>query len=77
MVLLSREFYDENLRPLLAKWMTIWMQQKRVNEVGDDQIASFLQRGPVGDPAAAPSGRTGEEGALRHGSGLPQSQCHD
>jgi hypothetical protein len=52
-VLLSREFYDQKLRPLLARWMTIWMQQKRVNDVSDDKIVGFLQHGPLGDPASA------------------------
>ena len=52
-VLLSREFYNQKLRPLLSRWMTIWLQQKRVNDVSDDKIVSFLQNGPLGDPATA------------------------
>ena len=32
--ILSREFYDAELRPLLTRWILIWLMQKRCKDPG-------------------------------------------
>jgi hypothetical protein len=44
-VLLSKEFYDQQLRPLLARWLLLWLRARKVPILSDEEIIQFLLRG--------------------------------
>jgi len=48
-VLLDRGYYNQLLKPLMARWMLIWMRHQSVR-VADRVILAFLASGPDADP---------------------------
>eukprot|EP01052_Picozoa_sp_SAG31_P062104 SAG31_NODE_21118_length_557_cov_1.224891_2_plen_99_part_01 len=48
-VLLSRSFYDGHLRPLLTRWMVLWLRQSRIRELSEDQAFDYLFLGARDD----------------------------
>ena len=55
-VVLNREYYHTRLQPLLTNWMMIWLKQKQVVGVSDEQLRAFLLHGPLGSPDATGAG---------------------
>jgi hypothetical protein len=45
LVLLSRNFYDIKMKPLLAKWLLLWLRARKLPSVTDDEAIEFLLRG--------------------------------
>ena len=57
LVLLSRAFYHIHLKPLLARWIVIWMSFRQASGLTDDQMYSYLMlvkdSGGIKDKAVA------------------------
>ena len=47
LVVLSKQFYHDELKPLLARWMILWLETFGVNLLDQDQLMSYLLNGPV------------------------------
>ena len=45
LVLLSRKFYKEEMKPILAEWVIIWLISKRMRGVKNDKILAYLLKG--------------------------------
>ena len=51
LILLNKSFYDGQLRPLLARWLLLWLNTKQMSGITDEQCLSFLMNGPRADEA--------------------------
>jgi hypothetical protein len=51
LVLLDRFFYHQQLRPLLAQWLMLFLSTKRLTGITEQQAMTYLMNGPKGDPA--------------------------
>jgi hypothetical protein len=45
-VLLDRPYYRNTLKPLLAKWMLLWLRTKHMTGVEDAVALQYLEKGP-------------------------------
>ena len=50
-ILLNKSFYDSQLRPLLARWLLLYLNTKQMGGINDEQILSFILNGPRADEA--------------------------
>ena len=46
LVVLSRNFYNSRLKPLLVQWLVIWFSLQKKSGLSDAQIREFLMRDP-------------------------------
>lgn len=53
LVLLNREFYHKNLKPLIARWQLLYLRNKRLPTVEDTHLISYMVNGPLKDRQAA------------------------
>lgn len=44
-VILNRTFYTQKMRPLLSKWMVIYLRHMRIKDVSDDSLLAYLMKG--------------------------------
>ena len=45
-VLLDRMYYEKELRPLLTRWLVLWLMQTRIKEVSEETAVEYLMHGP-------------------------------
>lgn len=57
LVLLNPSFYKRSIKPLLARWMYLFVSQKGVHGVPTEHLITYLDKGATGDKAAADSVR--------------------
>jgi len=48
-VLLNADFYHEKMKPLLAKWVMLWMETKHFKGLSDEDLEFYLLHGAVVD----------------------------
>jgi hypothetical protein len=53
MVLLNRNFYHKEIKPLLARWQLLYLRNKRLPTVEDKHLLSYMVNGPLKDRQAA------------------------
>jgi hypothetical protein len=53
MVLLNRQFYHKEIKPLLARWQLLYLRNKRLPTVEDKHLLSYMVNGPLKDREAA------------------------
>ena len=44
-VILNRQFYSSRMRPLLARWIMIFLRHMRIKDVSDDSMLAYLMKG--------------------------------
>ena len=44
-VILNRTFYTTKMRPLLSKWMVIYLRHMRIKDVSDESLLAYLMKG--------------------------------
>jgi hypothetical protein len=52
-VLLDKKFYQNQLKPLMARWQLLYLRHKRLPKVDDRMLLSFMMYGPDADKQAA------------------------
>ena len=53
LVLLNRPFYHKELKPLMARWQLQYLRSKRLPQVEDKHLLSYMMNGPLKDRQAA------------------------
>lgn len=53
LVLLNRSFYNKELKPLMARWMLLYLRNKRLPSVDAKHLLSYMMVGPLKDKQAA------------------------
>jgi hypothetical protein len=53
LVLLNKHFYHKELKPLMARWMLLYLRNKRLPTVEDKHLLSYMVNGPIKDRQAA------------------------
>lgn len=53
LVLLDRQFYSRELKPLMARWQLQYLRNKRLPQVEDKHLLSYMMNGPLKDTQAA------------------------
>jgi hypothetical protein len=53
LVLLNKQFYHKQLKPLMARWQLLFLRNKRLPTVDDRQLISYMVNGPLKDKQAA------------------------
>jgi len=53
LVLLDKNFYHRELKPLIARWHLLYLRHKRLPKVDDQQLLSYMINGPNDDKQAA------------------------
>ena len=53
LVLLSKKFYNKELKQLMARWQLLYLRSKRLPAVEDRHLLSYMVNGPVKDKQAA------------------------
>lgn len=53
LVLLSRAFYQKELKGLMARWQLLYLRNKRLPTVDDNHLISYMVNGPLKDKQAA------------------------
>jgi hypothetical protein len=53
LVLLNRIFYHKQIKPLMARWQLLYLRNKRLPEVEDKHLLSYMMNGPLKDRQAA------------------------
>ena len=43
--LVSKNFYDVNMKPILAQWLLLWLRARKLPILTDDEVIEFLMRG--------------------------------
>lgn len=51
-VILDRDFYHSQLRPLLGRWVLLWLKESRLREFNFDQALDYIIRGDVSSSSA-------------------------
>ena len=46
LILLSRPFYVGQLKPLLCRWMLLWVRKSRLRELKDEEVLAYMMHGP-------------------------------
>lgn len=46
-VLLHRPIYNEKLRPLLCRWMLLYLRYSQIEDASDEEVMSYLTDGPA------------------------------
>ena len=52
-VLLDRDFYSNQLKPLLVRWQLLYLRSKRLPNIEDRHLLSYMANGPLKDKQAA------------------------
>ena len=52
-VLLDRDFYSKELKPLLVRWQLLYLRSKRLPNIEDRHLLSYMANGPLKDKQAA------------------------
>ena len=52
-VLLDRDFYSKMLKPLLVRWQLLYLRSKRLPNIEDKHLLSYMSNGPLKDKQAA------------------------
>ena len=52
-VLLDRDFYSKQLKPLLVRWQLLYLRSKRLPNIEDRHLLSYMANGPLKDKQAA------------------------
>lgn len=52
-VLLDRDFYSKELKPLLVRWQLLYLRSKRLPNIDDRHLLSYMSNGPLKDKQAA------------------------
>lgn len=52
-VLLDRDFYSNQLKPLLVRWQLLYLRSKRLPNIEDRHLLSYIANGPLKDREAA------------------------
>ncbi len=52
-VLLDRDFYNTQLKPLLVRWQLLYLRSKRLPNIEDKHLLSYMGNGPLKDSKAA------------------------
>ena len=52
-VLLDRDFYSMQLKPLLVRWQLLYLRSKRLPNIEDRHLLSYMANGPLIDKQAA------------------------
>ena len=52
-VLLDRDFYAKQLKPLLVRWQLLYLRSKRLPNIEDRHLLSYMANGPLKDKQAA------------------------
>lgn len=52
-VLLDRDFYSAQLKPLLVRWQLLYLRSKRLPNIDDRHLLSYMANGPLKDKQAA------------------------
>ena len=50
LVLLSRPYYDNKLKPILSRWMLLWLRARKLPRMSDDEVTEFLMQGMFSKP---------------------------
>ena len=45
-ILLTRTFYHSQLKPLLCRWMLLWLRKARLRHIKDELALAYLMHGP-------------------------------
>ena len=45
LALVSKNFYDVNMKPVLARWLLLWLRARKLPILTDDDVIEFLMRG--------------------------------
>ena len=53
LILLSRPFYMAQLKPLLCRWMLLWVRRSRLRELKDEELLAYVMHGPRAHPDTA------------------------
>ena len=55
LVILSRNFYKDHLKPLLAKWLLLWLNAKGLarSRIDEDEALNYLMRKKMNVDAAS------------------------
>ena len=53
LVLLNKHYYHKNLKPPMARWMLLYLRNKRLPTVEDKHLLSYMINGPLKDRQAA------------------------
>lgn len=53
LVLLNRQYYHQQLKPLIARWQLLYLRNKRLPTVEDTHLISYMVNGPLKDKQAA------------------------
>jgi hypothetical protein len=52
-VVLDRDFYSQQLKPLLVRWQLLYLRSKRLPNIEDKHLLSYMTNGPLKDHEAA------------------------
>jgi hypothetical protein len=52
-VVLDRDFYSQQLKPLLVRWQLLYLRSKRLPNIEDKHLLSYMTNGPLKDREAA------------------------
>ena len=52
-VLLDRDFYSKQLKPLLVRWQLLYLRSKRLPNIEDKHLLSYMANGPLNEKQAA------------------------
>ena len=50
LALVSKNFYDENLKVILCRWLLLWLRARKLPQMTDDEIIDFLSNGVRSNP---------------------------
>jgi len=50
LILLSRPFYTGQLKPLLCRWMLLWVRKSRLRELKDEEVLAYMMHGARAHP---------------------------
>ena len=52
-VVVDRDFYSQQLNPLLVRWQLLYLRSKRLPNIEDKPLLSYMTNGPLKDREAA------------------------
>ena len=45
LALVSKNFYDQQMRPVLTRWLLLWLRARKLPSITDEEIIEFLEKG--------------------------------
>ena len=64
LVCLSRPFYHKQLKPLLARWLVLWLSFQQSSHLTDQQMLTYLMQPKDGSVSATTRDRAKEAGII-------------